>query len=138
LETLREGLERAGFDFSSAAFFSCLGVLVYLEERVITELFEFVGSRPAGSEFVFTFSQPDAALDARQAESRAKIKATVSEMGEPWRTYFEPERLREMLLAAGFSAVNFLTPAETEERYFRGRTDALKAPRQVRLGRAVK
>jgi methyltransferase (TIGR00027 family) len=136
-ESLREGLERAGFDFTRPAFFSCLGVLVYLDDRAIAGLFEFVGARPAGSEFVFTFSQPDAALDAREAESRAKIKSTVSEMGEPWRSYFEPERLREMLMGAGFSVVTFLTPAEAEERYFRGRTDALRAPRHVRLGRAV-
>jgi methyltransferase (TIGR00027 family) len=135
-ESLPEELDRAEFDFSRPAFFSCLGVLVYLDERTIAGLFEFVGARPTGSEFVFTFSQPDTALDARETETRAKIKSTVSEMGEPWRTYFEPERLREMLMAAGFSVVTFLAPAEAEERYFRERKDALRAPRQVRLGRA--
>jgi methyltransferase (TIGR00027 family) len=136
-ETLREGLERAGFDFSRAAFFSCLGVLVYLDEKSIQGIFDFVGSLARGSEIVFTFSQPAAALDAREAESRAKIQSTVSEMGEPWRSYFEPERLREMLAGTGFSVVTFLTPVEAEERYFRGRTDALRGPRHVRLGRAV-
>ncbi|HEY0703750.1 MAG TPA: class I SAM-dependent methyltransferase [Candidatus Acidoferrales bacterium] len=137
-ESLRAGLARAGLDVTRTAFFSCLGVLVYLDERAIAGLFEFVGSMAAGSEFVFTFSQPDTALDAREAESRAKITSTVSGMGEPWRSYFEPERLREMLVAAGFSAVAFFTPEEAEERYFRGRTDALKPPRHVRLGRAVR
>ncbi len=136
-ETLREGLERAGFDFSRAAFFSCLGVLVYLDEKSIQGIFDFVGSLARGSEIVFTFSQPAAALDEREAESRAKIQSTVAEMGEPWRSYFEPERLREMLVGAGFSVVTFLTPVEAEERYFRGRTDALRGPRHVRLGRAV-
>ena len=136
-ELLRDGLQRAGFDFTGAAFFSCLGVLVYLDETSIAALFEFVASRQRGSEIVFTFSQPDSALDAREAESRAKITAAVSEMGEPWRTYLEPERLREMLTGWGFSAVSFLTPARAEEKYFRGRTDALRPPRHVRLGRAV-
>jgi methyltransferase (TIGR00027 family) len=135
-ESLREGLARAGFDFSRATFFSCLGVLVYLDEKSVEELFRFAGSMPPGSEIVFTFSQPNAALDARELEVRAKINATVSEMGEPWRSYFQPERLRELLLRSGFSDVSFLTPAEAEERYFRGRTDALRAPRQVRVGRA--
>ena len=135
-ESLKEGLERAGFDFSRAAFFSCLGVLVYLEERAVEELFGFVGATQAGSEIVFTFSQPDAALDARELDARAKINATVNEMGEPWRSYFEPERLREMLARSGFAEVSFLTPAEAEERYFCGRTDELRPPRHVRLGRA--
>jgi methyltransferase (TIGR00027 family) len=136
-ESLREGLARAGFDFSQATFFSCLGVLVYLDEKSVEELFRFAGSMPPGSEIVFTFSQPDAALDARELEVRAKINATVSEMGEPWRSYFEPGSLRELLLRSGFSEVSFLTPEEADERYFRGRTDALRPPRQVRLGRAV-
>ena len=136
-ELLRDGLQRAGFDFAGAAFFSCLGVLVYLDEKAIAALFEFVASRQRGSEIVFTFSQPDSALDAREAESRAKITSAVSEMGGPWRTYLEPERLREMLTGWGFSAVSFLTPGRAEEKYFRGRTDGLRPPRHVRLGRAV-
>jgi hypothetical protein len=57
-------------------------------------------------------------------------------MGEPWRSYFEPERLRELLLRSGFSEVSFLSPEEADERYFRGRTDALRPPRKMRLGLA--
>jgi methyltransferase (TIGR00027 family) len=136
-ESVTDGLRRAGYDFTQPAFFSCLGVLVYLEEAAVKELFEFVGAMPRGSEFVFTFSQPDSALDARELEIRAKINSAVNEMGEPWRSYFDPQRLCEMLLDAGFSEVTFLTPSVAEGKYFRGRTDALRAPRRVRLGRAV-
>ena len=136
-ESVRDGLLRAGFDFTQPAFFSCLGVLVYLEETAVKELFEFVGASPCGSEIVFTFSQPDSALDASELEIRAKINSAVNEMGEPWRSYFDPQRLCEMLLGAGFSEVTFLTPGAAEEKYFRCRTDALRAPRRVRLGRAV-
>jgi methyltransferase (TIGR00027 family) len=136
-ESLKDGLTRAGFDFARPAFFSCLGVLVYLDEKSVRELFAFVGSLAKGSEIVFTFSQPESKLDARELESRARISSTVSAMGEPWRTYFEPEQLREMLRGAGFSEVTFLTPAVADEKYFRGRTDALRAPRHVRLGRGV-
>ena len=136
-EAVKDGLLRAGFDFTQPAFFSCLGVLVYLEETAVKELFEFVGALPRGSEIVFTFSQPDSALDAKELEIRAKINSAVNEMGEPWRSYFEPQRLCEMLLDAGFSEVTFLSPGVAEERYFRGRTDALRAPRRVRIGRAV-
>jgi methyltransferase (TIGR00027 family) len=135
-QSLKEGLQRGGFDFARPAFFSCLGVLVYLDGKSVAALLAFVGSMPRGSEIVFTFSQPDSALDSRELEIRAKINSTVNEMGEPWRSYFEPERLREMLLASGFSLVTFLTPEAAEERYFRGRTDALRPPKHVRLCRA--
>lgn len=136
-DSLKEGFEAAGFGFTRPAFFSCLGVLVYLEERGIAELFACVGKMARGSEFVFTFSQPESALDERDAATRAKITARVSEMGEPWQSYFEPERLQQALLSAGFSSVSFLTPGEADEKYFRGRSDALRPPRRVRIGRAV-
>jgi methyltransferase (TIGR00027 family) len=136
-DPLQQGLQAARFDFTRPAFFSCLGVLVYLDEAAIAALFEFVGSMARGSELVFTFSQPDSALDEREMESRAKINSKVNEMGEPWRSYFEPEQLREMLLGAGFSDVDFLTPGAAAERYFVGRTDLLRPPRHVRLCRAV-
>jgi methyltransferase (TIGR00027 family) len=136
-ESLKDGLLRAGFSFTQPAFFSCLGVLVYLGEKAVRDLFEFAGSMQRGSEIVFTFSQPDSALDAGELDIRARINSMVNEMGEPWRSYFEPERLREILLQAGFSEVTFLTPAAAQERYFHRRTDALRAPRRVRLGRAL-
>lgn len=136
-DSLKEGLEATGFDFTRPAFFSCLGVLVYLEERAIEELFACIAKVARGSEFVLTFSQPESALDEKDAASRVKITARVSEMGEPWQSYFEPERLRKVLLEAGFSSVTFLTPEVAGERYFRGRKDALKAPKRITIGRAV-
>jgi O-methyltransferase involved in polyketide biosynthesis len=136
-ESLKDGLLRAGFNFTQPAFFSCLGVLVYLEEKAVEDLFEFAGSMQRGSEIVFTFAQPAAALDASEMDIRAQIHSKVNEMSEPWRSYFEPERLREMLLDTGFSEVTFLTPAAAQERYFDSRTDALRAPRRIRLGRAL-
>ena len=136
-DSLKDGLKAAGVDLTRPVFFACLGVLVYLEERAIAEMFACIAKMARGSEFVFTFSQPESALDERELVSRAKITATVSEMGEPWQSYFEPRRLEEVLLGAGFSSVTFLTPDIAEARYFRGRTDALKAPKRVRIGRAV-
>lgn len=136
-DSLKDGLQAAGLDFTRPAFFSCLGVLVYLEEEAIAQLFACIAKMARGSEFVFTFSQPESALDEKDAASRAKITAKVSEMGEPWQSYFEPERLEEVLLDAGFSSVTFLTPEVAAEKYFRGRKDALKAPKRVRIGRAM-
>lgn len=54
-DTLAAGLERAGFDPAAKTFVSCLGVLVYLTEDAIAELFAFVARLPAQSECVFTF-----------------------------------------------------------------------------------
>lgn len=43
--------------------------------------------------------------------------ARVESLGESWKTYFEPENLREKLLAAGFTEVEDLGPPQIAARY---------------------
>jgi O-methyltransferase involved in polyketide biosynthesis len=54
---LRDILSAGRLDFNAPAFFSCLGVLVYLPADVVQSIFRLVASFPALSEIVFTFSQ---------------------------------------------------------------------------------
>jgi methyltransferase (TIGR00027 family) len=125
--TLAEGLAAAGFDASAPAFFSVLGVLVYLSEEAVDSIFHFVGSLPAGSEIAFTFTQPGG--DVRLALSVAAI-------GEPMRSHFEPEDVEAKLRVAGFSEVSLLSVDEI--RALLGpRSDALSAPRRMSLGAAI-
>ena len=46
---------------------------------------------------------------------------------------FTTDEMKAMVKAAGFSRIEDLSPEEAEERYFRGRTDGLKAPEIQRL-----
>ena len=59
-------------------------------------------------------------------EVYAQRAARVAELGEPWLTFFEPEDLRNELLAAGFSSVEDLGPRDIAARYFPSR--AAEAP----------
>ena len=127
--TLGEGLRRAGFDAAAPAFFSWLGVTMYLTQPAIEAVFRFVGALPRGSRMVLTFAQPEDGGTSALADMAASV-------GEPWITRFTPEDLRASLHASGFTTVDILAPEEARERYFRGRADGLPAPRRASIAYA--
>jgi methyltransferase (TIGR00027 family) len=57
-QTLAEGLKLAGFDASKAAFFSWLGVTMYLTEDAVTATFGFIASSPSGGGIAFDYAVP--------------------------------------------------------------------------------
>jgi methyltransferase (TIGR00027 family) len=126
---LREGLRASSLRFSEPAFFSCLGVLVYLSREVVDAVFQLVAGFPAGSEIAFTFSAPES------VESR--LVEWASALGEPWRTILEPRTLERELRGLGFSEVSFLSLEEAERKYFHGRSDGLTVPQRGGIAAAV-
>jgi len=128
-------LAAAGLDTTRTAFVACLGVLVYLSEGAAASIFATAAGLPPGSEFVFTFSRPDAATVG--APSPGSAAAHVAAIGEPWRTRFGPESLASRLEAMGFGSVAFLFAEDVAERYLRGRNDGLRAPSRVVLAHAT-
>jgi len=136
--SLRDGLAASSLDFRRPAFFSCLGVLVYLTEEAVDAIFRLVASFPGPSEIVFTFSMPDSSLGVREAARRTAVAALAKSMGEPWRTHFDPETLVQKLRAFGFSEISFLSAAEAERKYFQGRTDGLRPPRREQVAWAMR
>lgn len=136
--SLREGLAAGKIDFFRPAFFSCLGVLVYLSEEAAYGVFGLVALFPKSSEIVFTFSQPNSALDAGEAARRAALAELADQLGEPWRTHFERETLVGRLREMGFTEVSVLDPADAQARYFRDRTDGLRPPRRENVASARK
>lgn len=134
--SLRDGLAASRLDFRRPAFFSCLGVLVYLTEEAAYGVFRLVASFPESSEIVFTFSQPGSALDAAETARRAALASLADSMGEPWRTHFEREILIRRLEELGFREISVLDPAEAWVKYFQGRSDGLRPPRRENVASA--
>src|SRR5271163_808264 len=81
--SLYEGLLTSSLNFSEPAFFSCLGVLVYLTREAVDAVFQLVAGYPVGSEIVFTFSLPESALSGNEAANRAALAGMASSLGEP-------------------------------------------------------
>jgi methyltransferase (TIGR00027 family) len=138
-ESMRDGLRRHGVSFAEATFFSWLGVTVYLTEPAVDAVLETVVEFPAGSEIVFTFSQPRAS-DARgspESEMQPTLADLAAKVGEPWHSYFEVDALERRLRSIGFRTVEFLTPAESQRLYFTARSDGLSAPKRTSIVSAL-
>ncbi len=126
-ETLAAGLDAAGFDSSAPAFFTWLGVTVYLTVEAVWDTLRFIAALPGGAHVVFDYATPPAALPPEMQAIHNQRAARVAELGEPWITFFDPDELRVQLTAAGFSTVEDLGPREIAERYL---PTALPVPKQ--------
>lgn len=126
LTPLRDGLRDAGFDLGAPAFFSWLGVMVYLTREAIEAVFATVASLPAGSEIAFTFSQ----------HAGVGLAERVAAVGEPLRTAVSVTELEALLTGHGFREITILSATEAR-RYLGDRTDGLTVPPRESIASAI-
>jgi methyltransferase (TIGR00027 family) len=126
-QTLRAGLETAGFDFAAGAVFSWLGVTMYLTLAAIEATLETVAACPPGSRIVLTYNLPLSALDGQGRAIGSRMSRSAGDVGEPWLSFFTPAEAEALLRRYGFAKVDHFGPAEAIRTYFAGRPD-------VRLG----
>jgi methyltransferase (TIGR00027 family) len=136
LQTLADGLGRAGFRAEEPAFLSLLGVVVYLTKAAAMETFKLVASLPVGSEIVFDYGVLSSMLSQSQRSSRELRASRTAALGEPWITYFDPVSLVRDLQGIGFKQAEDFGPEEAKDRYFKDRMDGLRVGGSSRLMKA--
>ena len=124
-QTIADGLRQAGFDTTRRTFFSWLGVTMYLSQQAIEATLQFVASMPTGSWIVFDYMISPSLLGPQARLAFDRLSAHVALAGEPFRTCFEPSRLRQNLLAMGFGQAEDIGPDAMDARYFQSRSDNL-------------
>lgn len=134
--SVAKALTKAGFDRHAPAFFSCLGVIMYLDEEAIKHMLRLVGSLAPGSGIVFDYAVHPDCLPPREQQTMERLDKRMAERGEPWKTHLDPASLAEMLRALGFTDVEDLGPEQMNDRYLSGRTDGLRKSGLTRLVRA--
>jgi methyltransferase (TIGR00027 family) len=127
-QTLREGLRQVGFDVAKPAFFSWLGVTMYLACETVMGTLRFVASCAPGGGVVFDYMVPRESLNWTGQLVHDALARRVARAGEPFRTFFSSEKLREDLEAMGFHSIENLGAAEINARYFNSRNDGLRVP----------
>lgn len=127
-QTLPDGLRGAGFDPSKPAFFSWLGVTMYLERGTVLGTLQFIASGAAGGGVAFDFMVPRATLNPIGRLVFAGLSRRVADAGEPFISFFTPRELCGELSRMGFHSIETLDGAETNERYFQHRADGLHVP----------
>ena len=120
-ETLPAALGRSGFDAGAPAFFSWLGVTVYLTREAVLDTLRFVATLAPGSEIAFTYvARPSS------GHTRSALGARAQALGEPWQTFFDPSALERDLRGLGFREVEDVAPSEANLRYLDDRADQLR------------
>jgi methyltransferase (TIGR00027 family) len=127
-QTLAEGLRQAGFDSTKPAFFSWLGVTMYLAQETVMGTFRFIASCAAGSGVVFDYIVPRETLNWTGQLVHDALSRRVARAGEPFRTFFLPEKLHEEFEGMGFHSIENLGAADINARYFANRADGLRVP----------
>jgi methyltransferase (TIGR00027 family) len=125
-QTLADGLRDAGYNPRQRAFFSWLGVTMYLTAQGVMTTLRFIASAAKGSGVVFDYTVFPSLLDPDQQLIFDALVKRVDWVREPWQTFFDPAELVENLLAMGFGHVEDIGPAEINAKYFKDRTDELR------------
>ena len=123
--TIADALAARNFVPDEPCFVSWLGVTQYLSRKAVADTLLWAGQRPAGSELVLTYLESNA--------QAAQLKKSAALSGVTFVSTFSAPEMTAMVSAAGFSQIEHLSPEAAEERYFRSRTDGLRAPAMQRL-----
>jgi methyltransferase (TIGR00027 family) len=126
--SLAAGLRDAGLDLGAPAFFSWLGVMVYLTRDAVDAVFRTVAAMPPGSEIAFTFTQGNDGSDG--------LALRVAELGEPQRTTLDVAGIEALLRGHGFREHTILSTADAQ-RYLGERTDTLRLPPHESIAAAI-
>src|SRR3954447_18028488 len=123
---LDDALQASGFDATTPAFFSWLGVVPYLERPAIDATFRFIASLPRKSAVAFDYAVPPESLGWTARLIFWRMAKRVPALGEPWKTFFDPETLTRDLRQIGFTSAEGSGADALNARYFAGRTDKLR------------
>lgn len=137
-DTVRDGLDAAGFDWSRPALFSWLGVTQYLSVDAIRETLRVVASCAPGSEIVLTYVPTIAHLDTLGRQFVTTLTRVAEDKGEPLRALLEPaEALALIEEGSALRVREHLTRDDLHVRYFARRSDRLTPPSTLRMIAAV-
>jgi methyltransferase (TIGR00027 family) len=126
-----------GFDLSIPSFCSMLGVTQYLDPITVGAVLEFVASLEPESEIVASFVPPDDSLKGPGRDAVRRTSIQLAQQGAPFTCRLSAKDAISRLHDFRFRDVFHLTPELAQERYFVGRTDALRAPGWVQLIAAI-
>jgi methyltransferase (TIGR00027 family) len=125
----RDALVTAGFDVRKPAIVVSTGVSMYLTREANAATLRQVALLAAGSMFAMTFLVPLELADpeTRPALDMAERGARAS--GTPFLSFFTPTEILALAHASGFREVEHVSAATLTQRYFAGRPDGLRPPR---------
>ena len=129
-DDLQQKLSSAGFERTSAAFFTWLGVVPYLTHDAIGSTLDYMASIQ-NSEVVFDYMEPPQAFSEEIRELVTERTAQLEKIDERWASRFEPAGIAAILRSHGFCDIEDINFQEITSRF--GRAVQGLAPGQAGL-----
>ncbi|UZS64843.1 class I SAM-dependent methyltransferase [Pseudomonas syringae] len=131
--TLAEELQKAGFRADQPAFFSWLGVTIYISQEAMLDTLKFVASLPKGSGIIFDYGVTPTLLDPIDNAIGDYLVDFIAQLGEPWKTWLDPVVIENELQSMGFQSIRDYDSIELNELYLARRKDGLRMGGTFRL-----
>jgi len=125
-QTLADGLRAAGFQEDWPAYFSWLGVTMYLTREAFEGTAAFMGTLPAGSGVAFDYAVERSELGVFERLALDHLGRKVAAMGEPFQLFFRPAELAATMRRLGFGDLEDVGRDELNARYLKDRADGLR------------
>ena len=125
-QTLAEGLRNAGFRDDEPAYFSWLGVTMYLTREAFESSIAFMGSLPAGGGVTFDYAVHREELGVFEKLALDHLAKKVASVGEPFQLFFRSAELASTVRRLGFAELEDVGRDELNARYLRDRADGLR------------
>jgi methyltransferase (TIGR00027 family) len=124
-------LVEAGFDPDKPAIVTSAGVSMYLTvEATKATLRQMAGLAP-GSTFAMTFLLPLELADPEVRPGLEMAKRGAEASGTPFISFFTPAEMIRLGYEAAFKDVQHVSAETLAQRYFSGRSDGLRPPRNA-------
>lgn len=131
-DDLVASLEQQGFDRAAPAFFSWLGVTMYLAREDSHATLRDIAALAPGTVVCLTYSVPERSRSPRARAVRAASSEIVAARGEPWVSHYTAEEAEALAADAGFTVIEQVSDEEAGA-LFAGRTDGLRPDGVERL-----
>jgi methyltransferase (TIGR00027 family) len=126
VQTLHDGLDAAGFDWTQPSMFSWLGVTVYLTSDAIETTLQTVAACGSSSEIVLEYWLTEPFLDDGAREWTAAMMPVLAAQGEPWLSRWSPTEAEQAVERCGLRVADHPSRDDLFNRYFANRSDDLR------------
>jgi methyltransferase (TIGR00027 family) len=132
-QTLREGLQAAGFNWAAPTLFAWLGVAPYLTADAITATLQTIATAGPGSELVLTYATSGPPADDTSRRFIDLLRGVAEQSGEPIVTFWSPDEAEQMITGCDLEVADHPDAAVLVARYFAERDDGLRPQTVERL-----
>jgi methyltransferase (TIGR00027 family) len=136
-ESLADCLIRCGFDHSSPALISWLGVTMYLSRPAIGQTLAVIGDFAPGTELIADYMLPAGLRDAAGDAYARAVMPVSAEHGEPWLSLLAPGEMSSLLEDNGLGRVAHVRQRDAVSAELWDRSDSLRPAGLSQLARAI-